>query len=62
MNTKNFEISKMNTLDLDSIKDILEKEFDDFWNYSILKGELLSPYSYYIIAKQDKEIVRLCRF
>ena len=25
MNTKNFEISKMNTLDLDSIKNILEK-------------------------------------
>ena len=62
MNTKSFEISKMNTLDLDSIKDILEKEFDDFWNYNILKEELLSPYSYYIIAKEDKEIVRLCRF
>ena len=62
MNTKNFEISKMNTLDLDSIKNILEKEFDDFWNYNTLKEELLSPYSYYIIVKQDKEIIRFCRF
>ena len=57
MNTKNFEISKMNTLDLDSIKNILEKEFDDFWNYNILKDELESKNSKYVVALKGKEVV-----
>ena len=33
------------------------KEFDDFWNMNMLKEEILSPTSYYIIAKYDDDIV-----
>lgn len=33
------------------------KEFDDFWNINMLKEELLSPTSYYIVAKCDTNIV-----
>ena len=32
-----FKIDKMSLEDLISIKDILTTEFDDFWNYEILK-------------------------
>lgn len=54
MDTK---IEKMNLKDLESIKDILSSEFDDFWNYLILKEELESINSNYIVAKLDSEIV-----
>ena len=52
------QISEMFLFDLDNIKDILVSDFDDFWNYSILKEELESPNSKYIIAKtNDGEII-----
>ena len=53
----NVEICKMTILDLESIKDILMSDFDDFWNYNTLKNELLNPNSKYIVAKIDKTIV-----
>ena len=46
-----FEIDKMSLEDLISIKDILTTEFDDFWNYEILKSELESNNSYFFVAK-----------
>ena len=50
-------ISRMTLSDLESIKDILENEFDNFWNYSILKSELENPNSIYFVIKiQDKII------
>ena len=33
------------------------EDFDDFWNMNILKSDLLSPNSYYIIAKYKDNIV-----
>ena len=52
------QISEMFLFDLDNIKDILVSDFDDFWNYNILKEELESPNSKYIIAKtNDGEII-----
>ena len=36
----NINISVMNTQDLENIKDTLEKDFDDFWNYNIFKSEI----------------------
>ena len=52
------QISEMFLFDLDNIKDILVSDFDDFWNYNILKEELESPNSKYIIAKtNDNEII-----
>ena len=53
-----FNISQMTLNDLDSIKDILSSEFDDFWNYNIFKTELENANSKYIIVKNiDNEIV-----
>lgn len=53
----NINISKMTIDDLDSIKNILETDFDNFWSYNILKEELNNPRSYYIIAKKNEEIL-----
>lgn len=53
-----FKIDKMSLEDLISIKDILTTEFDDFWNYEILKSELESNNSYFFVAKNiSREIV-----
>ena len=61
LNIKNFEydnvISKMDISDLESIKNILLTDFDDFWNYTTFKSELLNPNSKYIVAKLDNQIV-----
>lgn len=53
----NLNFSNMNISDLDEIKDILVYDFDDFWTYSILKDELNSSSSHYIVAKLNNEIV-----
>ena len=53
----NFTIEKFTLSDLMSIKDILEKEFDDFWNFSILEKELTNDSSIYLCCKIDSEIV-----
>lgn len=50
----NIKISKMTLEDLNSIKDILTSEFDDFWNYNILKDELECENSYIIVAKNSE--------
>ena len=55
---KDIDIEEMSLNDLEKIKDILISDFDDFWNYNILKDELESPNSKYIIAKtNDGEII-----
>ena len=51
------EVYKMSLTDLESIKEILVSDFDDFWNYSILKDELSNANSYYLVAKSDNEIL-----
>ena len=51
-------INKMNLEDLELIKDVLESEFDNFWSYNILKEEISSENSYFIVAKNtENEIV-----
>lgn len=53
-----FNVLPMTVFDLDSIKDILYSDFDNFWNESILKDELESVNSNYIVVKNDlNEIV-----
>ena len=47
----------MTVKDLESIKDILISDFDDFWNYNILKDELKSENSKYIVAKFNNKII-----
>lgn len=53
----NIEILDMTLLDLETIKNNLITDFDDFWNYDVLKTELESKNSKYIIAKEGNEIV-----
>ena len=45
------EIYKFELKDLESIKDFLTLDFDDFWNYNVLKDELVNENSRYIVAK-----------
>lgn len=52
-----FTFKKMNLQDLEKIKDILFSDFDDFWSYEVLKEELLSDSSLYIVAKKQNEII-----
>ena len=52
-----FKIDKMSLKDLTSIKDILTTEFDDFWNYEILKSELESGNSYFFVVKNTLDEV-----
>ena len=52
-----FSIYEMNFIDLNSIKDILESEFDNYWNYSIFKTELENPNSKYYVLKNKTEII-----
>ena len=62
MEKNNYLISEMKIEDLENIKDILEVDFDEFWNYETLKEELESNFSKYFIAKQnDNIVVSACR-
>ena len=51
------EIKNMTLEHLENIKDVLNSEFDDFCNYNILKEELNSQNSCYIVALLNNEIV-----
>lgn len=50
------EIS-LEKMTLDDLKLINLDDFDNFWTEDILKNELLSDYSYYIIAKFENDII-----
>lgn len=50
-------IEKMQIEHYEKIKDILIEEFDDFWKPSILKSELESENSKYIVALDNNDIV-----
>lgn len=47
----------MNLKDLEKIYDVLETDFDNFWNYNVLKQELQNQNSTYIMAEQNSEII-----
>ena len=57
MEQNNFDIDFMKLDDLENIKDTLESEFDDFWNYNVFKSELENSNSTYFVVKCDGEIV-----
>ena len=53
-------ITPMQLVDIDQIKDILLEEFDDFWTFSMLKQELENTNnlnSTYFVVKKNEEIV-----
>ena len=57
------KVNEMSLDDLNSIKDILLSDFDDFWNYNILKEELECASSYFLVAKNsNNEIVGFAGF
>lgn len=51
------EISTMLLSDLEEIKNTLQKDFDDFWNYEIFKEELVNNNSSYLVLRYYNEIV-----
>ena len=53
----NIEIEVMTLDDLETIKDILASDFDEFWNYNVFKEELQSENSKYLVAKLNNEII-----
>lgn len=53
----NIEIHEMKIQDLDLIAEILETDFDNFWNYNIFKSELENGNSKYLVAKINSQIV-----
>lgn len=48
-----FKVYNMTVDDLNSIKNILNSDFDDFWDYNILNSELNNNSSKYIIIKNE---------
>ena len=57
MELNKIEILEMTKEDVEEIKEELETEFDDFWNYNILKSEIENPKSRYYVSKINNEIV-----
>lgn len=55
----NFEISEMKLADIVSIEDEFNINFDQFWSVGILKEDMKSETSTYILAKSNHEIVGL---
>lgn len=51
------EIKKMTNEHLNQIKNILEEQFDEFWNANVLASELENPLSDYIVALENGEVV-----
>lgn len=51
------EIKEMTFSDFEEIKDNLQTDFDEFWTPGVLKSELKSDLSKYIVAKENEKIV-----
>ena len=54
---KKIEIFKMLPNDLEEIKQNLQTDFDDFWNFEIFKEELANNNSMYLVLRYENEIV-----
>lgn len=50
-------IEKMTLDDLNSLKENFNKNFDKFWNYSILENDFKNNDSYYIVAKCNNKVL-----
>ena len=48
------KIDKMTLEDLEKIKNNLEEDYDNFWNYNILCQELKNETSYYVVANDEQ--------
>lgn len=54
---QDYFISFMTVKDLNKIKNILQYDFDEFWDYDVLYNELISANSKYIVAKTKDNII-----
>ena len=54
---QDYFISFMTVEDLNKIKNILQSDFDEFWDYDVLYNELISANSKYIVAKTKDNII-----
>ena len=50
-------IRDMTLADLEKIKDILQTDYDEFWNYNILAEELKNQYSKYFCAIEKEQLI-----
>ena len=50
-------IHTMHFSDLEEIKNILQTDFDDLWNFEIFKEELGNTNSRYLVLRYENEIV-----
>lgn len=57
INITKMQIHTMRLCDLEEIKDILQTDFDDFWNFEIFKQELVNTNSSYLLLRYENEIV-----
>ena len=48
---------EIQTMTVQDINLINLENFDDFWTYNVLKEELLSDTSFYIMAKLENDII-----
>lgn len=55
MEINNLTISPMTLEDLNKISNVLETDFDDFWNYNILKNEIENSTCF--VIKNNSEIL-----
>lgn len=55
------EITKMQLLDLEQIKENLEKDFDDFWTVNTLQKELENKNRFRFLLHSCKTKSRNCR-
>jgi len=53
----NITLQKMTKVHLEQIKNILQSEFDEFWNAEVLDKELENPLSTYIVALNEGKVV-----
>lgn len=51
------QITNMNSLDLEQISSTLQIEFDEFWNYNILKSAFQNPNNIVLVAKENETII-----
>ena len=54
---ENVLIEKFTLSDLNLIKDSLQTDFDNFWNYNILEKELQNDSSFYLCCKVNSKII-----
>ena len=55
------KIFQMDEKDLEILKDILIRDFDEFWSFNTLKEELECTNSYYIVAKENNKVIGMAR-